>query len=232
MCFLVTYSCRARFRALGLAFAAWAMVLSAAGEVLELTNGDQYRGTVISMTATTVEFQSDVQGRIRLPRNKIAQITLNPVAAKVATSQPAALATNSAVSASGLVGSALTVKGTTSAATNGSPKVVVEQMRQQGVDPKLVSQVQAQIIGTSSPESSQKFNELLNGLMGGSLSTQDIRAQAQDSIKQIQAARQELGPDAGGMLDGYMAILQQFVAETAAEVTPPAPPAPVQTSPK
>jgi hypothetical protein len=188
-----------------------------------LTNGDHYQGTVISMNATTVEFQSDVQGRIRLPRNKIAQITLNPAAPKPAASRLPVLATNSTAGASPVSGSALTVDRTNSASTNGSPDRVVQQMRQQGVDPKLVSQVQAQIIGASGPEATQKFNELLGGLMGGTLSTQDIRIQAQDTIKQIQAARQELGPDAGGMLDGYMAILEQFVAETASESAAPAP---------
>ena len=92
-------------------------------------------------------------------------------------------------------------------------------MRQQGVDPKLVSHVQEQILSRASPEASQKFDELLGGLLGGTISIEDIRSQAQSSIKAVQEARGELGSDLGGVLDGYLVILQNFLKET-----DPAPP--------
>ena len=75
----------------------------------------------------------------------------------------------------------------------------------------------------SSPEAAQKFNELLGGLTSGSLSITDIRAQAQNSIKEIKEAKKELGKDADGMLDGYLDILQKFVQETDSPTTAPAP---------
>ena len=78
----------------------------------------------------------------------------------------------------------------------------------------------------ASPEAAQKFNEMMGGLMSGSLSMNDLRAQAQSSINQIKAAKKELGEDDGGMLDSYLAILQKFMNESAVDTTVPAPPKP------
>ena len=50
--------------------------------------------------------------------------------------------------------------------------------------------------------------------MTGKLSMDDIRVQARNSIKEIKAARAELGEDAGGDLDGYLRILEHFLSET------------------
>jgi hypothetical protein len=90
-------------------------------------------------------------------------------------------------------------------------------MRQQGVDPKLINQVQEQIFGKSSPEAAQKFNEMIGGLTSGSISMHDLRNQAQGAIDQIKTAKKEFGGDAGDMLDGYLVILQKFVADADAD---------------
>ncbi len=192
--------------------------LPAKADLIELTNGDHYRGTVISMTLTNLEFQSEVQGRVKLPREKVARITFHEPAVA-----PQATVTPSQPSAAPLIlsGSA------TPAQPTSQVDAVMKQMRAQGIDPKIVQQVQEQIFGKASPEAAQKFDETMNGLMSGRLSVQDVRAQAQDSIKQIKAARAELGDDAGGMLDGYLGILEKFVQETgpggSATVPQPAP---------
>ncbi len=192
------------------------LAVCAKADMIELTNGDHYRGTVISMTQSNVEFLSEIQGRVKLPRDKIAQITLHEVVAKpvVVTKPAVAPATSPA-------GAALIVSGAPTAAPGSQADAVVQQMRQQGVDPKLIDQVQEQIFGKSSPEAAQKFNELLGGLSSGSISTQDIRKQAQSSIDQIKAAKKEFGPDAGEMLDGYLAILERFVNESASDESAP-----------
>jgi hypothetical protein len=83
--------------------------------------------------------------------------------------------------------------------------------------------VQEQIFGKASPEASQKFEEIMNGLMSGQISVQDLRGQAQTAIQQARDAKKDLGGDAGEMLDGYISILEKFVAETT-----PAPAAPVR----
>ena len=196
----------------------FAAIVPARADVIELTNGDHYRGTVVGMTTSDVDFLSEIQGRVKLPRDKVAQIILHPV---TPTSSPTNPVTSLSLTAPRKVGASS--GSTNNIILTGEPKAVLEQMRQQGVDPKLVSQVQEQVIGKSSPEAAQKFNELLGGLTSGSLSFSDIRAQAQNSIKEIKEAKKELGKDADGMLDGYLDILQKFVQETDSPTTAPAP---------
>ena len=188
-----------------LACAVCAPPLVARADVLELTNGDHYTGTIISVTRTNVEFKSEIQGLLKLPRDKVAVMTLqNPSTAKPmpAVIQP--------------VSSAPTlVQSNSPSLPAGQETAMVEQMRKQGVDPKIVSQVQEQILGKSSPEATQKFNELLNGYMTGKISVDDIRNQARNAVQDIQNVKKELGGgEAGEMLDGYLAILQQFLRES------------------
>lgn len=181
------------------------LVFSAKADLIELTNGDHYRGTVIGMTQTTLEFQSEIQGRVKLPREKVARITFRePVG------QPTTMAPSQSVPGT----PAGPGTPTQPAAQTSQVDEVMKQMREQGIDPRIVKQVQEQIFGKASPEAAQKFNDTMEGLMSGRVSVQDIRAQALDSIKQIKAARAELGDEAGGMLDGYLAVLEKFVQET------------------
>ena len=184
---------------------------STRADSLELVNGDHFRGTVVSMTQSNVEFQSELLGHITLPRNKVAHISLG----ETPVPKPA---TNSATPN---VGPSLILQGAQNPGSAAAPQgdAVLQQMRQDGIDPALMSQVQQQVIGQGNPAAAQKFNELMGGLMSGSLSVGDIRAQAQDSIKQIKEAKQQLGPDAGDLFDGYLAILEGFVAETATNST-------------
>lgn len=178
----------------------------AKADVLELVNGDHYQGTVIGMNQSNVVFQSEIQGRVSLPRDKVASIVLHEAAAPKLSVQ-----TNAPRS--------LILYGTNRASSStppGQADAVLQQMRQQGIDPKIASKVQDQIFGQGSPEATQKYNELMGGLLSGTLSIQDIRAEAQNSIKEIQDLKKEIGDDdTGGMLDGYLGILQSFVQETA-----------------
>lgn len=195
-----------------------AVALGARADMLELINGDHYRGTVVSMDAANVVFQSEIQGRVVLPRGKVAVVTLNAVGAKpVATASPAippaslpAVAPKTNVT--GLV-------------PGNHGNAVVEELRKQGVDSHLIDQVQQQIFGKASPEAAQKFDQIMGGLMTGRLSVDDIRKEAQSSINQIKVAKKELGPDAGEMLDSYLSILEKFMQESGSETTPPASPA-------
>jgi hypothetical protein len=193
------------------------LALPVRADVIELTNGDHYRGTVIAMTKSDVEFQSEIQGLVKLPRDKVAQIILHEALVKsVVVSKPVASISAPPVNAP------LILSGPTATPAQATQAdAVVQQMRQQGIDPKLIGQVQEQILGKSSPEASQKFNEMMGGLMSGKISVKDVRAQAQASIDQIKAAKKELGGDAGDMLDGYLGILEKFVQESAAEENSP-----------
>ncbi len=191
----------------------------ARADMIELTNGDHYRGTVISMTQSNMEFLSEIQGRVKLPRDKIAQITLHEVVAKsVSVTKPAGSPASAPVTVSGAPDASAAalpqmLLPQNAAAPVSQTDAVIQQMRQQGVDPKLIDQVQEQIFGKSSPEAAQKFNEMVGGLTSGSMSVNDLRNQAQAAINQIKSAKKEFGSDAGDMLDGYLVILQKFVAD-------------------
>jgi hypothetical protein len=188
-------------------------IAPARADSLDLVNGDHFRGTVVAVTQSNVEFQSELLGHVTLPRNKVAHINLGETLVPKPT-------TNSATPR---VGPSLILQGTqnVSPATAAAPQsdAVLQQMRQEGIDPALVSQVQQQVFGQGNPVAAQKFNELMGRLISGSLSIGDIRAQAQESIKQIKEARQQLGPDAGDLFDGYLGILESFVAETSTNNT-------------
>ena len=190
-----------------------ATVAPAAADSLDLTNGDHFRGTVVSVTQSNIEFQSETLGRVTLPRSKVAHINLGE--APVTKPSTNAIAPH--------VGSSLILQGTPNTGSAGvattQPDAVLQQMRQEGLDPALVNQVKQQVLGQGNPVASQKFDELMGGLMSGTLSVGDIRAQAQESIKQIKDAKQQLGPDAGDLFDGYLSILESFVAETATNST-------------
>jgi hypothetical protein len=187
-----------------LACAICAPFLPVRADVLELTNGDHYSGTVILVTRTNVEFRSEIQGLLKLPRDKVAVITLHDASAP----KPGAMVAQPAFPAPS------SVQSNSPSLPASQENAMLEQMRRQGVDPKIVSQVQEQILGKSSPEATQKFNELLNGFMTGKISVDDIRGQARNAVQDIQSAKKELGGDAGEMLDGYLVILQQFLRET------------------
>jgi hypothetical protein len=215
-----------RLTILGLTITA-AAVAFAKADSLDLINGDHYQGKVVSMTQSNLEFQSEMLGRITLSREKVAHISLGD-AAILTTPKPA---TNTLAQH---VGPSLILEGKHNLSPAAAPQndAVIQQMRQQGLDPKLVTQVQEQVFGQGNPAAAAKFNELMGGLMAGSLSVADIRAQAQDSIQQIKDAKQQLGPDVGDMFDGYLAILESFVAETATNTTVTAstpPPTPAST---
>lgn len=178
--------------------------LSARCEILLLNNGDQYRGKVLGMNASNILFQSEVQGRVILPRNKVAQIILNEAAVAKA-------ATNAAVKPGA---GAVVMAGPPTAAGSPAGDSVTDEMRKQGIDPKIINEIQGQIFGKASPQAAAKFDELMNGVITGRLGVQDIRAEAQKTISQVKAMKKDLGDDAGDLLDGYVAILEKFVADS------------------
>lgn len=192
--------------------------LPARCEILLLNNGDQYRGKVLGMNASNILFQSEVQGRVILPRNKVAQIILNEAAVAKA-------ATNAAVKPGA---GAVVMAGPPTAAGSPAGDSVTDEMRKQGIDPKIINEIQGQIFGKASPQAAAKFDELMNGVITGRLGVQDIRAEAQKTISQVKAMKKDLGDDAGDLLDGYVAILEKFVADSedsGSQVVTPAKPA-------
>jgi hypothetical protein len=183
--------------------------LSVRADQLQMLNGDHYAGKILSLNSNSIVFESDVLGKVTLPREKVASMSFGANgAANAATNAPAAArvvtTTNRFVHASTNIAAAL---------RNGTNTVAIEQIRQQ------------MLTGTT-PEANQKYDELLGGLMNGKLSANDIRAQAKTGIEQIKKLKQEAGPQADPMLDAYLEILQNFVNEAEPPPAKPALPAP------
>ena len=163
---------------------------------LEMQNGDRYVGHVLSVNSNTVVLESGVLGTLRLPRNKVAAITLDPGSA---TRSPAPSAATNAVAAA-----------PAKPAADLSPA-----LRQLGAHTNLIQQVQKQFLAGAGDGANAKFNELLDGLMSGKLSVADIRAQASTAADQLRALKRDGGDDAGFGIDSYLAILDRFLKETA-----------------
>ena len=166
---------------------------------VEMQNGDRYAGHVLSLNTNTVVLQSDVLGTLRLPRTKVAVITLGSMPAN----SPALPALTNAP-----------VLALSTARTNKPPKLA-PAFAQLGASTNLIQQVQKQFLNDAGPEANNKFNELLGGLMSGKLSVDDIRAEAKTAADQLRALKREGGEETGFATDAYLAILDHFLKETA-----------------
>jgi hypothetical protein len=176
------------------------MTLSLRADQLQMQNGDHYAGKILSMTSNSIVFESDVLGKVTLPQEKVSAVTFG------------ANATSNAPAAANMV-----------AATNSSRKITAATTNVSGAAHALVANsnsiehVRQQMLTGADPAASQKYNELVGGLMSGKLGVGDIRNEAKSSIEQIYKLKRELGPEADASLDTYLAILQSFVNETSAE---------------
>lgn len=166
-------------------------VVNTSADQVEMQNGDRYIGKVLSLNNDTLVLQNEVLGTIKLPRTKVSLISFGTIARPPA-STPASQ-TNGVVDPTGLV-AMLTANS------------------------NLVARVQKQFLGGAGPEAQAKFNELVSGLLTGNLTVEDLRAQARTAAQEVRAARKDLGDSAGFALDGYLAILDQFLGEDAGRV--------------
>ena len=189
----------------------WLLIIAAAlmvwgnkavADQVQMRNGDQYFGNVLSLNKDTLVIQSDVLGTIRLPRDKVAFVDFG--ASPVVRSLAVGASTNSILRSPAL------------SVTNG-PTDFSTTMRQLGGTSNVLQQIETQYLSDAGPEAKAKFNELLSGYLSGKLTVNDIRVQAQSTADQVRSLRKDLGEDAGGLIDGYLAILDTFLKET----TPP-----------
>src|SRR5690349_13816893 len=126
-------------RGVAICFLFWFACSAFCNDLVEMQNGDRFSGKVLSLTNNVLILQSDVLGTIKLPRSKIAQLTLGTAAR-----------TN------------LVEFKTT---TNSAPASSVKALNLPHVDTNssLVKMVQNQFLSGASPEAKDKFNELLSG---------------------------------------------------------------------
>ena len=167
---------------------------------VEMQNGDRYLGTVLSLDTNTLVLRSPVLGTVNLPRGQVALITLGSARATNFTRAASEAKRQSAASSLAL--------------TNGVNDLSAP-LRQLGTNTNFIEQVRAQFLADAGLEANNKFNAMVGGLLSGRLTVNDIRAEAKAAADQLKALKRDLGEDAGGALDGYLAILENFLQESA-----------------
>jgi hypothetical protein len=195
------------FVALGTIFMFDAALRLPADQV-EMQNGDRFSGKVLSVSADAVVLQSETLGKITVPRKKMAGLAFgtNALASAVAGNPPRLSAPTNPPPAA-----ALTVPATTNMDLSAA-------LNRPGMDTNFIRQVRDQMLGNN-PAAAGKFDEMVGGLMSGSLNLDDLRREAKTAADQIRELKHELGPEAGDALDGYLAQLNSFLQETAVEST-------------
>jgi hypothetical protein len=171
---------------------------------IQMQNGDRYAGKVISMTAETIVFQSEVLGRITLPRGKVATINLG-----AGVAPPGAQAANKARSASLVL--------------TGSNPDISAALHQLGGNTNFIEQIRKQFLSDVGPDANNKFDEMVGGLASGSIDMTKLRAEAKAAADQIRALKAQ-GGDVGESLDSYLVILDNFLKQTAQSTPSAAPP--------
>lgn len=175
---------------------------------LQMQNGELFSGRVLSVSADAVVLESETLGKISVPRKKVASLAFgtNSIAPVTASNVSHVSAPTNLPSAA-----ALMVPATTNTDLSAA-------LHRPGMDMNFIQQIREQMLG-SSPAAASKYDEMVGGLMSGSLSLNDLRREAKAAADQIRELKHELGPEAGDALDGYLAQLNSFLKETAAEST-------------
>lgn len=179
---------------------------------VEIKNGDRYNGKVLSVTADTVVLESEVLGKLNVPRKNVANLAFGP--------NPAAPRTGTNLARiSGLTNLPVAVATQKPANPNADLSAAFRNL---GANTNFVRDIREQMLGDS-PAAASKYDELLNGLTSGKLNLNDLRREAQSSADQLRALKRELGPEAGDSLDTYLEVLDGFLKENTAAPASTAP---------
>lgn len=220
-------------------------------DTLELTNGDTLTGKVVAMDDKTVKIQNEILGEITAPRDKVAAVILGD---RTGQSAPAASARNPQAQPDRAAGRASRPKdwwrkyGETpeeivenlaprefdpatleemekSAERHSTPEEAVEQLRREGVPPGLKDQLQLLLPGFGTPQVQDYFDKTVEGLTTGSVTLDDLRNDAIKANDQLKELQDDLGPS-GQALNGYRAILENFIRRTQPRPSSDAPSSP------
>ena len=162
------------------------------------------------MNAETIVLESDVLGKISVPRAKVSGIALganamsaqaggNIAGISVPTNFPARVLPSAA----------------------GTNADLSAALRSLGANTNFIQQIRDQMLGAAGPEANQKYDELVGGLMSGKFNLNDIRIEAKTAADQLRAAQKDLGPEAGDALDVYLGVLENFLKQSGAESSIP-----------
>ena len=175
---------------------------------VEMQNGDRYFGRVLSVSADTVTLESEVLGKINVPRKKVASLAFgtNAAAPKAATNvAPVSVPTNLPTVASPV-------------ALAGTNADLSAAFRDLGANTNFIRQIREQMLAGNT-EAASNYDKMVSGLMSGKLNLDDLRRQAKSSADQLRELKRDLGSEAGDSLDAYLDVLDNFLKETTAEST-------------
>jgi hypothetical protein len=189
----------------GMAFLFMAGTLLRADQV-EMQNGDRYNGKVLSVTADTVVLESEVLGKVTVPRQNVASLAFGANLAMPKAS------TNFA-RISGSTNLPVPVAPQNPANTNTDLSAAFRNL---GANTNFVRDIREQML-RDSPAAASKYDEMVNGLMSGKLNLNDLRRESKSSADQLRALKRELGPEADDSLDTYLEVLDGFLKENASE---------------
>ncbi len=182
------------------------MILTAThlwADQVELQNGDRLSGKVLSVTASTVILETDMLGRVSVPRKNISVLTMgnsvNP-AKSVASGTTSVMPANPAFNLPAIILADTNTNSSTSLFGTGSEQNIIRQIREQ-------------MLGDN-PAAAAKFDELASSFMSGKLNLDDIRRQAKSAADQLRELKRE-NPEAADSLNGYLQVLESFLNEPA-----------------
>lgn len=162
------------------------VVQGAIADIIDCDNGDRYNGKVVSMDEKNVTLRNEIAGTISIPRSRIITISFRDPGQPRPVTEPI-VSTNRPNAANGLQ-----------------------------FDAAAVQKVQNEILATATPEATQMFNEMVQGLMGGQMNVGDIRNKAQSTLQELRELQKELGDDeTAALLNSYGAILENFLRQSA-----------------
>ena len=174
---------------------------SVIADIIECDNGDRYNGKVVSMDEKNVTLRNEIAGTISIPRNRIISISFRDQTQPRPVTAPI-VSTNRPSAAQGFQ-----------------------------FDSAAVQKVQNELLATATPEATQMFNEMVQGLMGGQMNVGDIRNKAQSTLQELRELQKDLGDDeTAALLNSYGAILENFLRQSGAS-TNAAVPAPKPQQP-
>ncbi len=173
-------------------------------DLVEMQNGDRYAGKVLSVSADTVVLESEVLGKINVPRKKVSSLAFGTNAPVLKTATGVARVptfTNLPVVAP-------------AAALANTNVDLAAALHRLGTNTNFVGQIRQQMLA-GSPEAAGKYDEMVKGLMSGQMNLNDLRGQAKSYADQLREMKRELGPEAGESIDAYLGVLDNFLTETA-----------------
>ena len=192
----------------GIFFLAAAAFWLRADEV-EMQNGDRYFGKVLSVSADAVALDSEILGKINLPRKNVASLAFG-------TNAPAPQMKSNVAPVSAMTNLLTAVPPFAAAGTNADLSAAIRSL---AADTNLTGNIRDQML-SASPEATAKYDAMVSGLLSGSMSMDDLRREAQSDADQLRALKHDLGPDAGDSLDGYLDVLDDFLNESNSAAEP------------